>query len=66
MTSYPLIFIFDQSLKQWLTGRKRKEDRNYKNLNISRTERAFYIKQKTFSVVFEGLSFGEKQTFDKE
>ena len=37
--------------------RKRK---NYKNLNISRTKRAFYMKLKTCSAVFERLSFVEK------
>ena len=31
MTSQTLRFIFDQPLKQWLTGRKRWEDRNTKN-----------------------------------
>ena len=32
----------------------------YKNLIISRTKRAFYMKLKTSLIVFEGLSFGEK------
>ena len=30
MTSQTLRFIFDQPLKQWLTGRKRGEDENTK------------------------------------
>ena len=30
MTSYTLRFILDQPPKQWLTGRKREEDRNTK------------------------------------
>ena len=30
MTSHTLRFIFDQPLKQWLTGRKRGEDGNTK------------------------------------
>ena len=34
--------------------------KNYKKLNISRTKRAFQMKQKTFFVVFRGLPFGEK------
>ena len=38
---------------------KEKERWKYKNLNISRTKRAFQMKQKFF-VVFEGLSLGEK------
>ena len=29
-------------------------------MNILRRKRAFHIKQKTFFIVFEGLSFGEK------
>ena len=37
-----------------------REGKNYKNLSILRTERAFSMKLKTFSIVFEGLSFGEK------
>ena len=32
---------FDQPLKQWLTVRKRGEDGNTKNVNISRMKRAF-------------------------
>ena len=32
----------------------------YKNLNISRTKRAFEMKKTTYFTVFEGLSFGEK------
>ena len=36
--------------------------KKYKNLNISRTKRAFQIKQKPFFIVFEGLSFNEKIT----
>ena len=32
----------------------------YKNLNILRTKIAFSMKLKTFFIVFEGLSFGEK------
>ena len=37
-----------------------KRGKNSKNVNISRTKRAFLIKQKTFFIVFEGLSFDEK------
>ena len=29
-------------------------------MNISRTEKAFSMKQKTFFIVFEKLSFGEQ------
>ena len=38
-------------------------DRNgksYKNLNVLGTKRAVKIKQKTFFIVFEGLSLDEK------
>ena len=41
MTSQTLRFILDQALKQWLTGRKRGEDGNTINLDISRTKKAF-------------------------
>ena len=43
-----------------MADREKKKGRwKYKKLNISRTERAFFI-------VFEGLSFGEKWKFDKK
>ena len=40
MMSQTTRFMLDQPLKQWLTGRKRGEDK-YKNLNISRMKTAF-------------------------
>ena len=44
-------------------GRKRGKDRNRK---ISRTKRAFLMKQKAIFIVFEGLPFGKKKKkFDK-
>ena len=45
---------------------KKRERRKYKKLNISRMKRAFQKKQKTFFIVFEGLSFSEKYKFDKK
>ena len=42
-----------------LDGVERK-GKNCKKLNISRTKRAFNMKQKTFFIVFEGLSLDEK------
>ena len=33
---------------------------------MSRTKGAFQMKQKTFSMVFEGLSFGEKYKIDEK
>ena len=45
--------------------KKRGRQKN-KNLSISRMKRAFSMKQKTFFIVFQGLSFGEKQKFDKK
>ena len=41
-----------------------RKGKNYKKLNISRTKRAFPIKQKTFFVISKGLSFGEKKKFE--
>ena len=44
-----------------MAGRqKKREGQKYKKLNISRTKKAFQMKQKAFFIVFEGLSFGEK------
>ena len=48
----------DQALKQWLTGRKWEEDGNTKIWISQEREELF--------MVFEGLSFGEKQKFDKK
>ena len=42
------------------TSSQGKEGKNYKNFNISRMKRAFRIKQKASFIVFEELSFGEK------
>ena len=39
---------------------KERKGKNYKNLNISRTKRAFNMKQKTFLIVFGSLSLDEK------
>ena len=66
MMSVTLRFIFEQTLKQWLTGRKRDEERN-KIFWISRERKeVFRWNKKTHFIVFEGLSFGEKQKFDKK
>ena len=60
MTSESLRFIFEQTLKQWLTGRKRDEEKN-KKIWISRERKElFSLNKKTFFIVFEVLSFGEK------
>ena len=50
-------FIFNQPLKQWLTGRKRGEIQKFEYLE---DEKSFLDEIKTFFIVFEGLSFGEK------
>ena len=50
----PLSFVL---LNLESVERRRKK---YKNLNISRTKRAFSMKWKTFFTAFEGLSFGWK------
>ena len=47
------------------SGKCGKEGENYKNVNILRKKRAFYMISKTFFIVFDGLSFGEKK-FDKK
>ena len=38
--------------------------KHYKNLNISRSKRAFQMKQKAVLIVFEGVPFSQK-IFDK-
>ena len=50
----PLAFVF---LNLESVQRKGK---NYKNLNISTTNRAYWMKEKTFLIVFKELSLGEK------
>ena len=45
---------------------KKRERRKYKNLNISRTKRASWMKLKTLFLVFEGLLFGEKLKLGKK
>ena len=40
---------------------KKRGKQKQKNLNILRTKRDFQKKQKTFFIVFEGQSFGEKK-----
>ena len=56
MTPETLRFPFHHPLKQWLTERKRREDRNRK-IWISWEKEIF--RWNTFFVVFEKLSFGE-------
>ena len=60
MTSWTLRFIFDNSLKKWTTGRKRRKDRNTKNEYLE-NEKSFLDETKAFFIVFEGLSFGKKK-----
>ena len=57
MISETIRFKLDQSLKQWLTGRKRGEDGNTK-ISISRERKVlFRWNKKAFFIVSEGLSF---------
>ena len=56
----------DQPLKQWLTGRKREENGSTKLWISGKKKKSFLDEiKKTFFTVFEGLSFGQKQKFDK-
>ena len=52
------LFHFHLPFLIWTVWKGR--EKNYKNLNISRTKRVFKMKQKTFFIVFEGLSVDEK------
>ena len=58
MMSQTLRIIFDQPLKQWLTGRKRGEDGNIKNWISQKRKELFIWNKKTFFIVFEELTFG--------
>ena len=60
MASWTLKFIFDQALKQWLTGRKRGEGKNTEIWISRERKELFRWNKKTSFIVFEGLSFGEK------
>ena len=50
-----------------MTDREKKRGkRKYKTLNIWKKKKSFLDEiKKTFFTVFEGLSFGQKQKFDK-
>ena len=52
--------LFHFPLPFWIWKVWKGREKNYKNLNISRTKRVFKMKQKTFFIVFEGLSVDEK------
>ena len=54
----------NQLLKQWPAGRKGGEEKNTKKWISQEGKELFRWTKKHFSV-FEGLSFGEKQKFDK-
>ena len=57
-----LVYIYIGSNSKAMADREKKRERQkYKNLNISRTKRAFQMKKKPSFIVFEKLSFGEKQ-----
>ena len=67
MTSQTKIFL-ESTFKAMADREIKRGSRKYKNLNISRTKRAFQMKSKTSSIGFEGLSFGfgEKLKFHKK
>ena len=56
----------DQPLKQLLTGEKRGEDENAKIWISRERKELFRWNEKTFFIVFKGLSFGGKLKFDKK
>ena len=60
MTSKTLRFFLNQFLKQWLTGKKVGKD-EYTKIWIPRERKELFgWRKKTFFIVFEGLSLGEK------
>ena len=50
----------DQPVKQWLTGRKRGEDKKTQIWISQEQEELFGWNKKKKILVFKGLSFGEK------
>ena len=48
-------------MNKWKWNNCGKEEKKYRNLNISMMKRAFLMKKKTFLIVFEGLLFGKKK-----
>ena len=56
------IINFSTSICHFESAKCRKEGKNYHNLNIWRTKRAFMMEWKTFFMVFEKLSFGIADT----
>ena len=52
-------FIFDQSLKQWLTGGKKAKTKIQKFEYLEKEKSFLDEIKKTFFTVFEGLSFVE-------
>ena len=50
----------NQPLKQLLTGKKKEEDENTKSWLSRERKDPFKLNKKTFFIVFDGLSFGEK------
>ena len=52
-------FFLDQLLKQWLTGRKRGEDKNTK-LEYLENKNSFLDEKKNIFHIFEGISCGDK------
>ena len=65
MTSETLRFSLDQSLKQWLTGKKEGKTKIQK-FEYLENEKNFLDEIRNIFIVFKGLSFGEKQRFDKK
>ena len=58
MTNYSTFICHFESVKYG------KNEKKIQKFNISGTRRAFLVKEKTFFIVFEGLSFVEKIKID--
>ena len=54
------VINYSTSICPFESGKYGKEEKNYKNLNISKTK-SFLDEIKSSFIVFEGLSFGEKR-----
>ena len=57
--------LFQFPLILWNRKMWKGRQKNYENLNILRTKRAFWIKWKTFFIIFEMLSFDKIEKIKK-
>ena len=57
---------YSTSICPFESGKCRKEGQKFQKFEYLKNEKSFLDEIKTFSIVFEGLLFGEKEKFDKK